>query len=176
LSASYGFHPCAPDKAQAAQTATLELGRANEKKKLGQRRAWAAARNSPTPPCLAARTSARGDNSIVLNLFCSWKNCGLSGPASTRLIRFADGSSVMLDQPWHYKPVADLIAPQLPWGPMHGVGLQYNGMIAPIGPYGVKGAIWYQGESNLYFAQNYQKTVAAMMADWRKQPGAALPL
>jgi sialate O-acetylesterase len=55
------------------------------------------------------------------------------------------------------------------------VGLQYNGMIAPIGPYRVKGAIWYQGESNLYFAQNYRKTVSAMMADWREQFGPALP-
>jgi sialate O-acetylesterase len=82
---------------------------------------------------------------------------------------------VALDQTWRYKPVDTLIAPQLPWGPMHGVGLQYNGMIAPIGPYGVRGAIWYQGESNLYFAQNYQRTLSAMMADWRKQFGAALP-
>jgi len=111
----------------------------------------------------------------VLNIFCSWKNCGLSGPVSTRLIRFADGSAALLDQPWRYKPVDTLIAPQLPWGPMHGVGLQYNGMIAPIGPYGFKAAIWYQGESNLYFARDYQKTLSAMMADWRKQFGAGLP-
>ena len=48
-------------------------------------------------------------------------------------------------------------------------------MIAPIGPYGFKAAIWYQGESNLYFAQHYQATVTAMMADWRKQFGSALP-
>jgi sialate O-acetylesterase len=82
---------------------------------------------------------------------------------------------VLLDQPWRYKPVEGLIAPQLPWGPMHGVGLQYNGMIAPIGPYGMKAAIWYQGESNIYFAQHYQATLTAMMADWRRQFGGALP-
>jgi sialate O-acetylesterase len=116
-----------------------------------------------------------GDNSITLNIFCSWRNCGLTGPDSTRAVRFADGSSVALDQPWHYKPVDTLIAPQIPWGPMHGVGLQYGGMIAPIGPYGVKAAIWYQGESNIYFAQHYQAELAAMMADWRKQFGTDLP-
>jgi len=48
-------------------------------------------------------------------------------------------------------------------------------MIAPIGPYGMKAAIWYQGESNIYFAQHYQATLTAMMADWRKQFGDALP-
>ncbi len=164
-------------KAQAAQAVSLELGRANEEEKswvngvgLGGSSQQPNA-NHPLPAGLLRE----GDNSITLNIFCSWKNCGLSGPASTRFIALSDGSHVALDQPWRYKPVETLIAPQLPWGPMHGVGLQYNGMIAPIGPYGVKGAIWYQGESNLYFAQNYQKTLSAMMADWRRQFGATLP-
>jgi sialate O-acetylesterase len=48
-------------------------------------------------------------------------------------------------------------------------------MIAPIGPYGFKAAIWYQGESNIYFAQHYQATLTAMIADWRKQFGGSLP-
>jgi sialate O-acetylesterase len=164
-------------KAQAAQAVALELGRANEEEKSwvnGQGVGGSSQQpnaSHPLPPGLLHE----GDNSITLNVFCSWKNCGLSGPAQTRFIALADGGRVMLDQPWRYKPVETLIAPQLPWGPMHGVGLQYNGMIAPIGPYGLKGAIWYQGESNLYFARDYQKTVSAMMADWRKQFGPALP-
>jgi sialate O-acetylesterase len=163
--------------AQAAQPATLELGRANEEEKSwvnGQGMGGSSQQPNAAHPLPRGLLHA-GDNSVTLNIFCSWKNCGLSGPASTRLIRFADGSSVLLDQPWRYKPVEDLIAPQIPWGPMHGVGLQYNGMIAPIGPYGMKAAIWYQGESNIYFAQHYQATLTAMMADWRKQFGAALP-
>lgn len=163
--------------AQAAQPATLELGRANEEEKswvngqgVGGSSQQPVARHALPKGLLHA-----GDNSITLNIFCSWRNCGLSGPASTRAIRLGDGSSVMLDGPWHYQPVERLIAPQLPWGPMHGLGLQYNGMIAPIGPYGLKAAIWYQGESNIYFAQHYQAGLTAMMADWRKQFGAALP-
>jgi len=163
--------------AQAAQPATLDLGKAVEEEK-----SWingAGVGGSSIEPdarhAVPAGLLKAGDNSITLNIFCSWKNCGLSGPASTRAIRFADGSSVALDQPWHYQPVDTLIAPQLPWGPMHGIGLQYNGMIAPIGPYGVKAAIWYQGESNIYFAQHYQQTLTAMMADWRRQFGAQMP-
>ncbi len=163
--------------AQAAQAATLDLGRANEEEK-----SWVNGQgvggSSQQPDArhdLPPRILHQGDNSITLNIFCSWRNCGLTGPDSTRAIRFADGTSVALDQPWHYKPVETLIAPQIPWGPMHGVGLQYGGMIAPIGPYGVKAAIWYQGESNIYFAQHYQAELAAMMGDWRKQFGADLP-
>lgn len=164
-------------EAQAVQPATLEFGRANEEEK-----SWVngigigGTSQQPNAIHVLPRGLLKaGDNSVTLNIFCSWRNCGLTGPASTRLIRFADGSSVPLDRPWRYKPVEALIAPQLPWGPMHGVGLQYNGMIAPIGPYGFKAAVWYQGESNLYFAKNYQATLSAMMADWRKQFGAGLP-
>jgi len=163
--------------AQAAQPATLELGRANEEEK-----SWVngvgVGGSSQQPNAVHVLPRGllhEGDNSITLNIFCSWKNCGLSGPAATRAIRLGDGSSVALDQPWHYKRIENLIAPQIPWGPMHGVGLQYGGMIAPIGPYGVKAAIWYQGESNIYFAHTYQAVLTAMMADWRKQFGAALP-
>jgi sialate O-acetylesterase len=164
-------------RTQAAQAATLELGRANEEEKswVNGQGVGGSSQQPNASHALPRGLLHEGDNSITLNIFCSWKNCGLSGPASTRFIGLADGSHVALDQPWRYKPVDTLIAPQLPWGPMHGVGLQYNGMIAPIGAYGVKGAIWYQGESNLYFAQNYQRTLSAMMADWRKQFGAAMP-
>jgi len=163
--------------AEAAQSATLDLGRANEEEK-----SWVNGQgvggSSQQPDArhdLPRGLLHEGDNSITLNIFCSWRNCGLTGPDSTRAIRFGDGSSVALDQAWHYKPVEKLIAPQIPWGPMHGLGLQYGGMIAPIGPYGVKAAIWYQGESNIYFAQHYQIELAAMMSDWRKQFGANLP-
>jgi sialate O-acetylesterase len=163
--------------AQAAEAATLTLGRANEEEK-----SWVngvgVGGSSQQPDArhdLPRGLLREGDNSITLNIFCSWKNCGLTGPAATRAIRFADGTSAALDQPWRYKAVDTLIAPQIPWGPMHGVGLQYGGMIKPIGPYGVKGAIWYQGESNIYFARTYQPVLTAMMADWRKQFGAALP-
>jgi sialate O-acetylesterase len=44
----------------------------------------------------------------------------------------------------------------------------YNGMIAPLVPYAVKGAIWYQGESNSgYQNANYQKHFSALIEGWR---------
>jgi sialate O-acetylesterase len=163
--------------AQAGQAATLDLGRANEEEKswVNGQGVGGSSQQPDARHVLPRGLLHQGDNDITLNIFCSWRNCGLTGPDSSRAIRFADGSSAALDQPWHYKPVETLIAPQIPWGPMHGVGLQYGGMIAPIGPYGVKAAIWYQGESNIYFAQQYQAELAAMMADWRRQFGAGLP-
>ena len=43
----------------------------------------------------------------------------------------------------------------------------YNGMLAPVIPYGIKGAIWYQGESNAGNSKQYRTLFPAMIADWR---------
>lgn len=45
----------------------------------------------------------------------------------------------------------------------------YNGMLAPIIPYGIKGVIWYQGESNAGQAKQYRTLFPAMIADWRSK-------
>ncbi|HEV2472586.1 MAG TPA: sialate O-acetylesterase [Chthonomonadales bacterium] len=51
------------------------------------------------------------------------------------------------------------------------VTVLYNGMIAPLIPYGIKGAIWYQGESNTDRAYQYRKLLPALIADWRHRWG-----
>lgn len=43
----------------------------------------------------------------------------------------------------------------------------YNAMIAPLAPFGVKGAIWYQGESNADRPYNYRHVLAATIKSWR---------
>ncbi len=49
------------------------------------------------------------------------------------------------------------------------VSVLYNGMIAPIIPYGIKGAIWYQGESNAGSAYQYRTLLPTMINDWRSR-------
>jgi len=44
----------------------------------------------------------------------------------------------------------------------------YNGMVYPISNFTIKGAIWYQGESNSGKPQFYQSMFETMIADWRK--------
>lgn len=48
-------------------------------------------------------------------------------------------------------------------------------MIAPIVPYGIKGAIWYQGESNDSRAYQYQTLFPLMISDWRTKWGYDFP-
>jgi sialate O-acetylesterase len=49
----------------------------------------------------------------------------------------------------------------------------FNGMIAPLMPFGIKGAIWYQGEAEAYpqKAEAYATLLPMMIADWRKRWG-----
>ena len=65
--------------------------------------------------------------------------------------------------------------PGMPAGPGHPntpAGL-YNGMIAPLVPYAIRGAIWYQGESNANEANawRYRRLFGAMIQDWRNRWG-----
>ena len=59
-----------------------------------------------------------------------------------------------------------------PTGTNHGSASSlYNGMIAPLIPYGIKGAIWYQGEANAGKAYEYRTLFQTMISDWRKRWG-----
>ena len=52
-------------------------------------------------------------------------------------------------------------------GPNSYPTLLFNGMINPLIPYGIKGAIWYQGEGNAGRAFQYRRVFSDMIKDWR---------
>ncbi|PYJ85843.1 MAG: sialate O-acetylesterase [Verrucomicrobia bacterium] len=54
-----------------------------------------------------------------------------------------------------------------PWKPAE----LYNGMIAPLIPYAIKGAIWYQGESNAGRAWQYRALFPDLIRNWRRDWG-----
>ncbi len=45
----------------------------------------------------------------------------------------------------------------------------FNGIIAPVIPFGIRGVLWYQGESNAYRAYQYRDLFPAMITQWRKK-------
>ncbi len=66
--------------------------------------------------------------------------------------------------------------PQFPWHPplaSWGPGMLWNGMIAPLTPMAIRGAIWYQGESNSALARvhSYDRVMRTLIEDWRRQWG-----
>jgi sialate O-acetylesterase len=59
--------------------------------------------------------------------------------------------------------------PDLPPGPGHPHSLagHFNGMIYPLVPYALRGALWYQGESNAPHPEEYERLCRTMIQDWR---------
>ncbi|MCC3158567.1 sialate O-acetylesterase [Hymenobacter sp. 15J16-1T3B] len=47
-------------------------------------------------------------------------------------------------------------------------GVLYNGMVAPLAPYTVKGVIWYQGEANTKAPKEYLPLMSSLIGDWRR--------
>jgi sialate O-acetylesterase len=45
----------------------------------------------------------------------------------------------------------------------------YNGMIAPLFPYAIRGMLWYQGESNGPSAKEYREIMETLIGDWREE-------
>ena len=61
--------------------------------------------------------------------------------------------------------------PLLPTGGQNSPTVLYNGMIAPLIPYAIKGVIWYQGESNVSKPAEYSILFPRLIQDWREQWG-----
>jgi sialate O-acetylesterase len=59
------------------------------------------------------------------------------------------------------------LGPGSSWTP---AGL-FNGMVNPLLPYGIRGVLWYQGESNAARASEYHRLFSAMITAWRSHFG-----
>ncbi|HOJ34826.1 MAG TPA: sialate O-acetylesterase [Candidatus Hydrogenedentes bacterium] len=103
---------------------------------------------------------------------------GLLGKAEQLTLSVAGGESISLAGEWLYHAGLDLkTVPPLPQRPAliennpNLPSVLYNAMIAPLIPYGIRGAIWYQGESNANRAYQYRTLFPTLITDWRKQWG-----
>ncbi len=108
-----------------------------------------------------------GENVIAVRLTSEMGQPGLVEDRAYEL-RW-QGNSIDLTGDWRVKQGAALQPLQPPtfirWKPM---GL-FNGKIAPLTNYKLKGVIWYQGESNVGRAEEYAELFPTLIKDWRQQ-------
>jgi sialate O-acetylesterase len=104
--------------------------------------------------------------------------CGIPDDLYLTLAGVPNAPKISLAGEWHNRPGAYLrdippqpAAPLLREGDPNVPGVLFNAMINPLVPYGIKGAIWYQGESNAGRAFQYRELFPAMISDWRQQWG-----
>lgn len=77
---------------------------------------------------------------------------------------------------WKMKqgPAANAVTQPFPLPPVRHyktLAGMYNGMISPLVPYGIKGALWYQGEANGPRWLMYRRLLPTLIADWRARFG-----
>jgi sialate O-acetylesterase len=125
---------------------------------------------------VAAKHWQPGDNLIAVRVLDNSGGGGFHGEPkglSLRPVNEKNSNPVSLAGVWEYqesKPL-DRMSPQptrIGNNPNVATVLN-NGMIAPLLPYNIKGAIWYQGESNAGRPTQYRTLLPTMIEDWRRQ-------
>ena len=113
-----------------------------------------------------------GKNLVAVRVFKTKPDGGFMSKPETLRIKLGDGTSIPLAGEWKGRLSVDAMPPHpLPysyenWPVMPAV--LYNGMLEPVAPLAITGAIWYQGEQNADRARQYQKLLPALIGDWRK--------
>ncbi len=124
-------------------------------------------RNYPVP----ASILKPGTNVIAIRVIDTGGLGGLMAHAGK--IHLASGDGVIsLDGVWQMKATLPFSSqnappPSLDSNNPNVVTYLFNGMIAPLLPFAIKGAIWYQGEANADHADQYQRLLPALIQDWR---------
>jgi sialate O-acetylesterase len=115
------------------------------------------------------RLAALGEDAALAPLFVSWGR--MTERESDALLADKEEQQQIEEAKAQGKP-----EPKFPWHPdlpSWGPGQLYNGMIAPLTPFPIRGVIWYQGESNsqLVRAPLYKRIFSTLIEDWRRQWG-----
>jgi sialate O-acetylesterase len=117
-----------------------------------------------------------GVNTIAVRVLDTGVGGGIYGKPEQLKIETVDGGGRMapisLAGEWSYRvsvALADLKSqpPQQGGNDFTVPVIRYDGMIAPLLPFAIKGAIWYQGETNVGRASQYERVMATLIRDWR---------
>lgn len=146
---------------------------------------WNTARTFAVPASIVDSTLV----SVAVRVIDTQGGGGIAGGSGPRVLRNdATGETIPLEGEWKYLPVGELAGttlyvfgeagnqfasrPRMPIDFSASTATTlYNGMIAPLVPYALKGAIWYQGEANTDNPRLYQRTFPIMIKDWRESFG-----
>ena len=128
---------------------------------------------NPRDYAIPAGVLRPGENSLVIRVLKTRPDGGFRGPADRLQLILGDGVTLSLAAgEWRARVAVDARPPHpLPVGyenwPVMPAVLN-NGMIAPLAPLAISGAIWYQGEANVGRSAQYRRLLPAMISDWRR--------
>ncbi len=106
-----------------------------------------------------------GENVIAIRTVEDWANTTFIGSEKNFWIHVGD-QKIDLSGTWKFSNTVEPPMPEV-IRYEHRPGVLYNGMINPVAGYTIKGAIWYQGESNVDKNQYYNMLFESMIEEWR---------
>ena len=116
-----------------------------------------------------AGTLREGTNTVTIKMTDYSGNGGFIEDKPYKLV--CNDEEIDLTGEWKYKVGAEIVQTARPSGNNANIGSRgsgyYNAMISPITDYKVKGAIWYQGESNAGRPGDYEQLLEALISNWR---------
>jgi sialate O-acetylesterase len=164
---------------EARQAASLSLGGIDEVdvtwingRFVGTEFGWGTERTYEVPDGVLRP----GPNVVVLNVLSTWGSGGMLGPKEDVRLSFTDGDARSLGEGWQYRRVPSEfgLPPRAPWESIGGLAGLFNAMVAPLQGLNLRGALWYQGESNADDASPYGGLLSEIIADWRRRFGGSL--
>lgn len=119
-----------------------------------------------------ANTWKAGQNSLVIKMKKTidpaWYGMGMAGSPDDLYVSSNTQKVQLGGSDWKLMP--SFAEPHTYAHLSNNVGTTlYNAMIAPLVPFALKGALWYQGETNAGRSYQYRKTFPLMIQDWRKK-------
>lgn len=112
-----------------------------------------------------------GRNVVAIRVLKTKPDGGFTTPAAELKLVLGDGTAIPLEGEWRGAVSVDARAPHpLPLGYENYPTMPsvlFNGMIRPLAPLAIAGALWYQGEANQFNAPQYRTLLPALIADWR---------
>ena len=124
---------------------------------------WIDAEAYKTVPAEAAKVNERWAKNLA-----EYPEKKAQFDANVAALKAEEAAAKAANQPFTKKIPPSWSGPQGPGHPNSPSGLN-NGMIAPLVPYALRGAIWYQGESNVGRAPEYAALFPALIKGWRTQ-------
>lgn len=142
--------------------------------------------NTPRSYTIPKTVLTKGENSFAFRVIDTGGGGGFM--SEINLVNNTSTEKTNISKDWHFKQTAGIKGSKLvefhknpealenpPVGiesyslNSHTPTVLFNGMINPLIPYNIKGAIWYQGESNVGREDQYLKLFPGMIEDWRER-------
>lgn len=157
-------------EADAGKAAVIELAKVDDADetyingvKVGSTQQWDELRKY----MIQAGILKAGKNVVAVRVVDNQGGGGIYGDDIT--MRLTIGQSVIsLAGDWRFRIESIMNKEAGSMGPNDFPGILFNAMINPLLPYTIKGAIWYQGETNAGRAYEYRTAFPLMITDWRQ--------